>query len=140
MACGLSSFSSRALEHILSSCGPPAQLHVGSSWIRDWTHVSCIGRQILYHWATRKVLLFIFKVFNAYLRSNHANTCSLWDLYLLFVDSLDSYSDSGSLLLWSLIRDNNISLTKISKNPEDLNVIWSGLMQQWGLVFTLWIE
>ena len=22
---------------------------VGSSWIRDWTRVSCIGRQILYH-------------------------------------------------------------------------------------------
>ena len=25
----------------------------GSSWPRDQTHVSCIGRQILYHWATR---------------------------------------------------------------------------------------
>ena len=24
----------------------------GSSWPRDQTHVSCIGRQILYHWAT----------------------------------------------------------------------------------------
>ena len=23
-----------------------------SSWSRDWTHVSCFGRQILYHWAT----------------------------------------------------------------------------------------
>ena len=27
--------------------------YVGSSWIRDWTHVSCAGRRILYHWATR---------------------------------------------------------------------------------------
>ena len=26
----------------------------GSSWPRDWTWVSCTGRQILYHWATRK--------------------------------------------------------------------------------------
>ena len=26
----------------------------GSSWPRDQTHVSCIGRQILYHWATKK--------------------------------------------------------------------------------------
>ena len=25
----------------------------GSSWSRDLTHVSCIARQILYHWATR---------------------------------------------------------------------------------------
>ena len=24
----------------------------GSSWPRDWTHISCAGRQILYHWAT----------------------------------------------------------------------------------------
>ena len=31
-----------------------------SSWIRDQTHVSCIGRWILYHWATRKVLLYNF--------------------------------------------------------------------------------
>ena len=23
----------------------------GSSWSRDWTHISCTGRQILYHWA-----------------------------------------------------------------------------------------
>ena len=26
----------------------------GSSWIRDGTHVSCISRWILYHWATRE--------------------------------------------------------------------------------------
>ena len=26
----------------------------GSSWPRNWTCVSCIGRQILYCWATRK--------------------------------------------------------------------------------------
>ena len=26
----------------------------GSSWHRDWTHISCTGRQILYHWATRE--------------------------------------------------------------------------------------
>ena len=24
----------------------------GSSWPRDRTHISCIGRQVLYHWAT----------------------------------------------------------------------------------------
>ena len=28
----------------------------GSSWPRDWTHVSCIGRQILYHWVTWEAL------------------------------------------------------------------------------------
>ena len=29
----------------------------GSSWPRDWTHVSCISRRILYHWATREALV-----------------------------------------------------------------------------------
>ena len=29
---------------------------MGSSWTRDWTRVSCTGRQILYHWATREAL------------------------------------------------------------------------------------
>ena len=27
----------------------------GSFWLRDWTNIFCIGRQILYHWATREV-------------------------------------------------------------------------------------
>ena len=26
----------------------------GSSGLRDQTHISCIGKQILYHWATRE--------------------------------------------------------------------------------------
>ena len=28
----------------------------GSSQPKDWTHVSCIGRQILYHWATKEAM------------------------------------------------------------------------------------
>ena len=34
---------------------------VGFSQIRDWTHVSCTGRQILYHWATKEALVGSFK-------------------------------------------------------------------------------
>ena len=34
--------------------------HVGSSWTSDWTGVSCIGRQILYHWTTREALHILF--------------------------------------------------------------------------------
>ena len=30
-----------------------------SSQPRDWTHISCIGRWILYHWATREARLII---------------------------------------------------------------------------------
>ena len=36
--------------------GLVAPQHVGSSRIRDQTHVSCIGRWIHYHWATREAL------------------------------------------------------------------------------------
>ena len=28
-----------------------------SSWPRGWTHVACIGKQVLYHWATREASL-----------------------------------------------------------------------------------
>ena len=36
----------RILEHVAISYSK------GSSGPRDWTHVSCLGRGILYHWAT----------------------------------------------------------------------------------------
>ena len=33
----------------------------GSSWPRDGTCISCISRQIVYHWATREVHLFSYE-------------------------------------------------------------------------------
>ena len=38
------------------SCGTWALQHVGSSQTRNWTCVSCIGKWILYHWATSVAL------------------------------------------------------------------------------------
>ena len=32
---------------------------MGSSRIRDWTCISCIGRWIRYHWAAKEALIFI---------------------------------------------------------------------------------
>ena len=52
MECSLPGFSvhgilqTRILEWVVISSSR------GSSWPRDWIHVSCIGRQILYYWAT----------------------------------------------------------------------------------------
>ena len=47
------------LEHVgFGSCGTWAH-SVPGMW--DWTHVSCIGRQILYHWATREACIY-FKI------------------------------------------------------------------------------
>ena len=33
-----------------------------STWARDWTHVPCIDRQILYHWATREAQELVNKI------------------------------------------------------------------------------
>ena len=44
----------RAQAHYLWHRDFVASQHVGSSWTRDQTSISCIGRQILYHWATRE--------------------------------------------------------------------------------------
>ena len=60
----LSSCDSWALEHRLNSCGTWVYLlwwHVGSSQIRDRTHMSWIGRWILYHWATREAQEMCFE-------------------------------------------------------------------------------
>ena len=46
---------SRAQAQQLWCTGFAALRHVGFSWIRDQIRVSCFGRQILYHSATRKV-------------------------------------------------------------------------------------
>ena len=43
-----------ALENQLWYTGLVGSWCVGSSWIRDQTHISCVGRWILYHCTTRK--------------------------------------------------------------------------------------
>ena len=56
---GFSSCSSQAGSSVQAQqlcTGLVAPPHVGSSQIRAWTHVRCIGRWILYHWATREAL------------------------------------------------------------------------------------
>ena len=45
---------------VVVECGLVALQHVGSSLTRDWTCVSCTGRWILDHWATREALVFLF--------------------------------------------------------------------------------
>ena len=47
----------------LGHTGLFASQHVGSSWVRDWTHVTCTGRHILYHWTTRKTLFCFVSFF-----------------------------------------------------------------------------
>ena len=59
----VNSWGSWTLQHRLSNwwhTGLVALWHVGSSQIRDQTHVSCIGRWILYHGATREAPRIVF--------------------------------------------------------------------------------
>ena len=52
---------------------------MGSSLIRDQTHVSCIGRQILYHGATREAPKFgILRVATTPAPSTHTHTTDFW--------------------------------------------------------------
>ena len=41
----------------------------GSSQPRDRTYISCIGRRILYHWATREFLLFLLHEGKTFVKS-----------------------------------------------------------------------
>ena len=77
--CGFSSCRVWALGHAgFSSCGSQAQYswfagsrvqglvasqHMASSWTRDPTCVSCIGRWILNHWTTKEVMGTSFIIF-----------------------------------------------------------------------------
>ena len=51
---------SRAQAQSWWHTGWAALQHVGSSQLRDWTHVSSIGRKILYPWTIREALAVRF--------------------------------------------------------------------------------
>ena len=74
-----------AREPRLWSIGSVAVAHglscsVGSSWIRDRTHFSCIGRWILYLWATKEAQVVLFWLFVRYSRflEDECKTTCIW--------------------------------------------------------------
>ena len=81
---------------------------VGSSRIRDWTHVSCIGRWTLNHWTTREVPPSF-----AYFQHSSPRRTNLASMILIFSRSLEykkpSYFKrscaSVCLLSWSVTSD-----------------------------------
>ena len=63
-ACGLQVLwhvCSGAESQQLGHMGLVALWHVGSLWTSDGAHISCIGRLILYHWATREPPILHFQ-------------------------------------------------------------------------------
>ena len=55
MHCSLSASSARRLFQARILERVAISFSRRSSRPRDWTHISCFGRQVLYHWATRKL-------------------------------------------------------------------------------------
>ena len=59
---------------------------------RDQTHVSCIGRQILYHWATREAQLFGKSLFKSYLLKSPLNLTFLtWNVKITVLHPVDCW-------------------------------------------------
>ena len=50
-------------DSAVTATGSAAPLHVGSSQIRGWTCVSCLGGRILCHWTTREVFFWWFLIY-----------------------------------------------------------------------------
>ena len=83
----------------------------GSSWPRDWIHVSCIsciGRWILYHWATREACIEAHKAY----KSNHALYPCLWELALFLVQKRETFSLT-------------LGFSAKKANPSELHSSWT---------------
>ena len=55
MDCSLPGFSVHGVFQSRTQQWIAISFSRGSSWLRDWTCISCISRRILYHWAIREV-------------------------------------------------------------------------------------
>ena len=101
----------------------------GSSWPRDWTHVSCIGSQILYHYATWEahtqcwvhiissscVLIFPSCVFSNSTQHPLPILSCLWDIHL----------ETSKLLSWGQLGRNDWESSVLSYSSVHLPPIFS---------------
>ena len=82
----------------------------GSSLPRDWTPVSCIGRWILYHWATREAPIIYCKVQYSFLEQSSGN------LGVTFCFLFPSHFDFH--LFFSISNASNLAYHQISDLAE----------------------
>ena len=107
---------SRAQAQQLWCRGSAAPWHVGSSRTRDQTRVSCIGRQILYHWATGEAqfcpfFISYFSVFPALLKNNDKIvvflkctvwcTRTLWEVFHCLANEQSPFFAGGWGAVWT---------------------------------------
>ena len=97
VAHGLSVCGSQAPERRLSSCGTQASLLQGMwfTWVRDQTHVSCIGKEILYHWTVREALKFFFIRKYSFLAQTIENLSAMRDTQVRSLGQEDSLEMTG---------------------------------------------
>ena len=66
----------------------------GSSQPRDWTHIFCLGRQILYHWAARETTYWYSWLSNIYYIHS--------DIWFLYTNICDRKSNIIFLFPWNM--------------------------------------
>ena len=91
--------------------------HVGPSRTRNQTPVSCIGRQILYHWVTRETpkLFFLNKVLNVYKNiysEPHRYTIQIQQLIIV------TFTQSLPYRVWAFL------MAQIVKNAPAIQETW----------------
>ena len=92
------------------STAAAAQQHVGSSQIGDQTCVSCVGREILYHWATRGALHKGFLIFS--------NLLSRLLFHLLCTSMWTTFCNNSLKLfvLWGLLSRKTMEIYSVPTN------------------------
>ena len=80
----------------------------GSSQTRDQTHISCIGRQVLYHWATREALMIVCCPVNLGLFRH-------WVWFKAFINALYQILLIFVMILWNLLAPTSAGKTLVAE-------------------------
>ena len=101
----------------------------GLSVPKDWTHIFCLGRRILYHWATRETTYWYSWLSNIYYMYSN-----VWFLYINIYDRklsrifLFAWNMWASIFWWCI----RWGLTKLGREWDRL------LLSIWVTSFSLW--
>ena len=117
----------------------------GASQLRDWTCISCIGRWILYHWATREAqpyiqsaqLLSSFRLFATPRTAARQASLSITNSQsLLQLMSLELVMPSNHLILCRplLLLPSIFPSIRVSSNESVLHIRWS---KYWTFSFSI---
>ena len=81
----------------------------GSSQPRDQTHISCIGRQVLYHWATREALMIVCCC------PVNLGLFRHWVWFKAFINALYQILRIFVMILWNLLAPTSAGKTLVAE-------------------------